>query len=180
MRFFGGVSRPTRLGVLNSSPYAYQKGRFVSSGRGVATARGGKWEAANRGERFETGRGVPFQSRIAAPAPQSKVSAKTSSAYKPPPPGPPLIAGRCGRHWRRKGRGRRGQGEAFGLRLPIVAALPDLGEHILHCPQFGLGESETGRKFMVVEGRSGRADAIGRSSRGAPRRRSPRRSRRNG
>ena len=25
MRFFGGVSRPTRLGVLNSSPYSYQK-----------------------------------------------------------------------------------------------------------------------------------------------------------
>jgi hypothetical protein len=30
---FSGVPRPTRLGVLNSSPYAYPEVRFVSSGQ---------------------------------------------------------------------------------------------------------------------------------------------------
>jgi hypothetical protein len=41
------------------------------------------------------------------------------------------------------------QGEALGLRLPTVAALPDLGEHILHGPHLGFGEGETGLKLWV-------------------------------
>jgi hypothetical protein len=42
------------------------------------------------------------------------------------------------------GRYRRCNGEPLSLRLPIVAALPHLSEHILHGPQLDLGERETG------------------------------------